>query len=482
MTRKNKVRRTELPVREGASYKCEVVGLTHDGAGVAQFEGYTLFVAGALPNELVRLRVTKAKKSYGFAVLEQVLRATAERVQPPCEIFERCGGCQLQHFDYEAQLRWKRQTVVDSLARIGKLSEVQAEAYAVHATIGMDEPWRYRNKVQVPIASRSGQGLQMTERSSAGNPGVVAGFYARGTHDVIDMETCHIQHEWADQVVAVVKRAAERLGIAAYDEQTHSGCLRQVMVRVGFSSGQLMVVLVTNGRELPQAEALVAEIREQLPQTVSILQNVNSERTNVILGKETHVLWGEEIIYDAIGDVRFAISARSFYQVNPVQTQVLYEKALDYAGLSGHETVIDAYCGIGTITLFLAKRAKRVYGVEVVEEAIVDARRNAALNGIENVEFEVGEAEQVMPAWRERGVQADVVVVDPPRKGCDEQFLLTMTAMEPARIVYVSCNPATLARDVRVLVERGYRLVEVQPVDMFPQTTHVECVALLERG
>ncbi len=468
MTRKNKVRRTELPVREGASYECEVVGLTHDGAGVAQFEGYTLFVAGALPNERVRLRVTKAKKSYGFAALQEVVRPSSERVLPPCSIFERCGGCQLQHLDYAAQLQWKRQTVVDSLARIGKLSEVQAEAYAIHGTIGMDEPWRYRNKVQVPVASRSAR--------------VIAGFYARGTHDVIDMETCHIQHEWADQVVAVVKQVAERLGIAAYDEQTHSGCLRQVMVRVGFSSGQLMVVLVTNGRELPKAEALVAEIREQLPQTVSILQNINNERSNVILGKVTNLLWGEEVIVDAIGDVQFAISARSFYQVNPVQTHVLYEKALAYAGLSGEETVIDAYCGIGTITLFLARLAKRVYGVEVVEEAIVDARRNAALNGIENVEFEVGEAEHVMPAWRERGVNADVVVVDPPRKGCDERLLLTMAAMKPQRIVYVSCNPATLARDVRVLVERGYRLVEVQPVDMFPQTTHVECVALLERG
>jgi 23S rRNA (uracil1939-C5)-methyltransferase len=242
-----------------------------------------------------------------------------------------------------------------------------------------------------------------------------------------------------------------------------------------------MVVLVTNGRALPRAEKLVEGIRSELPQTVSIVQNVNSERTNVILGKESRVLWGTDVIYDRIGEVEFAISARSFYQVNPVQTTLLYEKTLEYAGLSGRETVIDAYCGIGTITLFLAKQAKQVYGVEVVAEAIADARRNAELNGIENVEFEVGEAERVMPQWRERGEKADVIVVDPPRKGCDDILLQTMADIGPERIVYVSCNPATLARDVRVLAGRGYRLVEVQPVDMFPQTTHVECVALLER-
>jgi 23S rRNA (uracil1939-C5)-methyltransferase len=355
------------------------------------------------------------------------------------------------------------------LERIGKLSELQVEGYAVHATLGMDEPWRYRNKVQVPVAP----GKTMD--------GMIAGFYARGTHDVIDMGQCHIQHEWADDVVAVVKRLANELSITAYDEQTHSGCLRQVMVRVGFSSRQLMVVLVTNGPSLPNAEKLVEGIRSELPQTVSIVQNVNSERTNVILGKESRVLWGTDVIYDRIGEVEFAISARSFYQVNPVQTKLLYEKTLEYAGLSGRETVIDAYCGIGTITLFLAKQAKQVYGVEVVAEAIADARRNAELNGIENVEFEVGEAERVMPQWRERGVKADVIVVDPPRKGCDDILLQTMADIGPERIVYVSCNPATLARDVRVLAEKGYRLVEVQPVDMFPQTTHVECVILMVR-
>jgi 23S rRNA (uracil1939-C5)-methyltransferase len=332
----------------------------------------------------------------------------------------------------------------------------------------MTEPWRYRNKAQVPFAQVEGK--------------LVGGFYAQGSHRIIDMDTCLIQHEQNDDVIRRVKSISREIGISAYDEITHKGLLRHVVVKIGFRTGEMMLVLVTNGEQIPQVETLVSRLRDVLPHVKSICHNVNREKTNVIFGERTSVLWGAEVIHDYIGDIRFAISARSFYQVNPVQTEVLYQKALDYAGLTGSEIVIDAYCGIGTISLFLAKNARHVYGVEIVDEAIADARRNAELNGLHNVSFAVGKAEEVIPAWRAEGIVPDVIVVDPPRKGCEPELLETMLEMRPARIVYVSCNPATLARDLSRLVEGGYVVTEAQPVDMFPHTVHVEAVVLLVRS
>jgi 23S rRNA (uracil1939-C5)-methyltransferase len=337
----------------------------------------------------------------------------------------------------------------------------------VRPVIGMADPWRYRNKVQVPIGEREG--------------GLVGGFYARASHRIVDTDQCLIRHEAGDAVVRRVKAAARELGISAYDPATHRGLLRHVIVKVGYRTGELMVVLVTNGTSIPNADRFVAAIREAVPGVASVCQNIHTARTNVVLGERTVTLWGRDVIYDYIGDIRFAISARSFYQVNPIQTEILYRKAVEYAGLTGRETVIDAYCGIGTISLFLAKHAKRVYGVEAVADAIADARRNAALNGIDNVEFTVGLAEEVLPAWKAQGIRADVIVVDPPRKGCDSALLDTIIAMRPERVVYVSCNPSTLARDLLILEDGGFRTVEVQPVDMFPHTAHVECVVLLMR-
>jgi 23S rRNA (uracil1939-C5)-methyltransferase len=474
----------ELPVREGGEYVVDVAGLGHDGEGVGRYEGYTLFVPGALPGERVRVRVGKVKKQYGFASLLDVVEPSADRVAPPCAVYDACGGCQLQHLSYEAQLRAKRRIVVDALQRIGKLAVASADSapteaggspdaadrppVIVHPTIGMADPWRYRNKVQVPIGEQQG--------------GLIGGFYEQGSHRIVDMDACLIQQEESDEIVLRVKRIGSALGLTAYREDTHTGLLRHVVVRTARRTGEIMVVLVTNGDRLPNAERLVEAIREAVPGVVSVCQNINTARTNVVFGGETRVLWGQEVIYDYIGDVKFAISPRSFFQVNPVQTEVLYGKALEYAALSGEETVIDAYCGIGTISLFLAKRARRVYGVEIVPEAIADARRNAELNGMPNVEFAVGEAETVLPRWLEEGVAPDVVVVDPPRKGCDPALLDTLLAMKPPRVVYVSCNPATLARDLRVLEDGGYRTVEVQPVDMFPHTVHVECCVLIERS
>jgi len=468
------------PVAINQIYEIEIEGLTHEGEGVGRADGYTLFVSGALPGERVRARVTSVKKSYGHAELVEIVRRSEERVTPPCLIYEECGGCQLQHLDYEAQLRWKRKLVIDNLQRIGKLevasepeSDDSQSGVIVHPTIGMAQPWRYRNKAVVPIGEREG--------------GLVGGFYAQGSHRIVDMDACLIQDAHNDELIRIVKRIAGELGIPAYRSETHEGLLRHVIVRVGVRSREMMLVLVTNGERLPRTAELVERIREAARvsqpeyELKSICLNVNTKRTSLIFGDETRVLWGSETIEDRIGDIRFAISARSFYQVNPVQTEVLYRKALDYAGLTGSETVIDAYCGIGTISLFLAQQAKRVYGVEIVPEAVEDAKRNAELNGITNAEFAVGLAEELLPRWRAAGIMADVIVVDPPRKGCDRALLDTIIAMRPERVVYVSCNPSTLARDLRVLEDGGFRTVEVQPVDMFPHSGHVECVILMVR-
>ncbi|MFD2334526.1 23S rRNA (uracil(1939)-C(5))-methyltransferase RlmD [Cohnella sp. GCM10020058] len=476
-----------VPVAVGDSVVIDIVGMTHEGQGVGRVEGYTLFVSGAVPGDRVQAEVQSIGKSFGRARMAALVAASPDRIAAPCEIYEACGGCQLQHWGYAAQLRWKREHVAGVLARIGKLPVAPLEEAAgeaggpdiapdagrapvvVHPVIGMDEPWRYRNKAQVPVAA------------GIGGHGLIGGFFEQGSHQVVDMEACLIQQEQNEETVRAVKRIARSLGYSAYDRATGRGLLRHVVVRHAEATGQRMVVLITNGRDLPHADELCGLIREDIPGVASICQNINTSSTSQVFGEETRVLWGEDVIYDEIGGITFAISARSFFQVNPIQTERLYRTAVDYAGLTGEETVIDAYCGIGTITLFLARHAHRVYGVEIIPEAIEDARRNALLNHINNAEFAVGPAEVIMPQWQSEGVAPDVIVVDPPRKGCDPALLATMLELRPARIVYVSCDPATLARDLRVLEDGGYRTVEVQPVDMFPHTTHVECVSRLVR-
>lgn len=453
----------EAPVAKNEYYDVVFEDLTHDGAGVAKIDGFPIFVPNGLPGEKAKVKVVKVKKGYGFGRLIELYEKSEDRIDAACPIYKQCGGCQLQHIRYEGQLKAKYKHVKEVLARIGKI-----EHATVHPVLGMNDPWRYRNKAQVPVGEREG--------------GLVAGFYKERSHDIIDMDACLIQQEMNDIVVQTVKQICEQYNIPAYNEQTHKGVLRHIMARYGATTKEVMVVLITRTEELPHKKKIVEAIVQRVPNVKSIVQNINPKRTNVIMGEHTRVLWGSEYMYDYIGDIRFAISARSFYQVNPEQTKVLYEKALEYAELTGKETVIDAYCGIGTISLFLAKNARKVYGVEIVPEAIADAKRNAELNGMTNVEFAVGEAEVIIPKWYEQGVRADCIVVDPPRKGCDESLLQTMITMKPERIVYVSCNPATLARDLRILEDGGYKTIEVQPVDMFPHTMHVECVAKLERG
>lgn len=451
------------PVKKNETITLRFEDLTHEGNGVGKIDGYPLFVPYGLPGEEATVKVIKVNKNFGFGKLIEVKNPSPERVEPPCDVFYKCGGCQIQHMSYNLQLSMKQQQVKNVLRKIAHLEHVP-----VHPTIGMEDPWRYRNKVAIPVGEKNGE--------------LITGFYQMRSHQIIeDMDTCIVQEDLNDRMVEAVRRIANRVGIEAYDEKSHKGVLRHIMVRTGRETKETMIVLITRTNELPHTKEFIRELTETYPNVKSIIHNINPARTNVILGKKTKVLWGQEYIYDSIGPIRFAISAKSFYQVNPTQTKHLYEKALEYAAISENDTVIDAYCGIGTISLFLAQKAKKVYGVEIVPEAIADAKVNAKLNGMTNVEFEVGTAEEVMPKWKEDGLRPDVIVVDPPRKGCDEGLLNAMIEMGPKRIVYVSCNPSTLARDLRILEDGGYETKEVQPVDMFPQSMHIESVAWLEK-
>jgi 23S rRNA (uracil1939-C5)-methyltransferase len=448
------------PVEKNETIDVVFEDLTHEFSGVAKVEGYPIFVPKALPGEKATIKITKVNKNFAFGRLVEIHEVSPIRQEVVSEDFAQFGGCQLQHMTYEGQLKAKHEQVKNAIARIGNIKDT-----VIHPVIGMDNPWHYRNKMQVPVGEKNGQ--------------FIAGFYRERSHEIVDMDTCLIQSKDIDEIFQAIKELCIRFHIQPYNEEKHNGVLRHIMLRSGKNTGEVMICFITKTKKLPNDVLLVQEITKRFPNVKSITHNVNNKRTNVIFGEDTRLIYGSEYIHDTIGDIKFAISTRSFYQVNPTQTKVLYDKALEFAQLTGEETVMDAYCGIGTITLFLAQKAKKVYGVEIVPEAIDDAIRNVALNGITNVEFAVGEAEKVIPAWYEEDIKADTLVVDPPRKGCDEALLKTIIDMKPKRVVYVSCNPATLARDLRILEDGGYKTEQVQPVDMFPHTTHVECVVEL---
>ena len=436
-----------------------------DRAGTAG--GFTLFIKDAVIGDTVQAKVMKAKKHYAYAKMEKVIEPSPFRVTPLCPFSRQCGGCQIQALSYEKQLEFKEKKIRNNLIRIGGLTPEQVEKI-MEPIIGMDDPWHYRNKAQFPFGM-----------DKDGN--VVTGFYAGRTHTIIPNTDCALGVPENRRILEIILAHMKRFQISAYDEQTGEGLLRHVLIRKGFQSGQLMVCLVVNGSSFPEEEAL-ADALWQLPGMTSLSVNTNRERTNVILGKKLRVVRGTGFIEDSIGGVTFRISPLSFYQVNPVQTERLYSQALAYAGLTGKETVWDLYCGIGTISLFLAKQAGKVYGVEIVPDAIRDAQENAERNGITNAEFFVGKAEEVLPEkYEKEGIHADVIVVDPPRKGCDERCLETMVKMQPERIVYVSCDSATLARDVKYLRENGYEIVRGRGCDMFPGTVHTETVCLLSK-
>ena len=490
----------------------EIEDIGADGEGIGKIDGFPLFVKDAVPGDLVEVKIVKAKKNYAFARLEKILEPSPDRTNPPCPFHRQCGGCQIQALSYEKQLAFKQQKVKNNLMRIGGFEEGLLDRI-MEPIIGMEEPWRYRNKAQYPVGySKEGE--------------LITGFYAGRTHSIIANTDCLLGVTENKEILETILSYMRENGVTAYDEKTGKGLIRHVLIRKGFTSGQIMVCLVVNARPeqkkgiglceksglpsrkkkngLPVQEKMnrlpawekLSEVLEKTPGMTSVSLNYNWENTNVIMGDVTELIWGEDTIKDTIHllevkgngfyptdtEVTYAISARSFYQVNPVQTEKLYSTALAYAGLTGQETVWDLYCGIGTISLFLAKRAKKVYGVEIIEQAILDARENARANGIENAEFFVGKAEEVLPAeYEKNGVYADVIVVDPPRKGCDEMCLNTILKMAPKRVVYVSCDSATLARDLRILCDGGYELKRVRACDQFCHSSHVETVVLMSK-
>jgi 23S rRNA (uracil1939-C5)-methyltransferase len=445
-----------------------ITGLSSAGEGIGRFADFTVFVPHTAPEDEVEVRIVEVKSNYARAEVVTVKTASRDRVEARCGLFYACGGCDLQHIAYRRQLALKTQVVRDAVERIAKL-----ESAVVLDLIGAPTPWHYRNKVQVPVGRRAGE--------------IVIGCYTKSSHSIVDTDNCLIQHPTNNRIIQELRKLIVRYNLEPYDERVGQGFLRHILARVSHRTGQAMVVLVTNGLDFPEGARVAQELMGRVPQVAGIIQNVNIQRTNVILGQATRVLAGSETLDDAISigpgyePLRFKLSAKSFYQTNPEQTEALYQQVLKYADLSGQETVVDVYSGVGTITLFLAQKARKAYGIETVGDAVNDARFNARLNRIDNTEFLSGEAEEILPQLSAAGVKPDVIVVDPPRKGCDGKVLDTIAKMDPSRLIYVSCNPATMARDLGVLAAKGFGEVEIQPVDMFPQTAHVECVARLRR-
>ena len=481
-------------LKKNDHFHVKITDMGMNGEGIGKWQDVTFFIKDAVVGDEIEAAVTKMKKHYGYGRVVRIEKPSPFRVEPRCPVAKACGGCQMQAVAYGKQLELKQRRVTENLRRIGGFSPELLE-WITEPIVGMEEPFRYRNKAQFPVGcDRDGN--------------TVMGFYAARSHRIVPVEDCVVGIEENGEILALIRKYMVQCNVEPYDEETGRGLIRHILIRKGFSSGQIMVCLVVNGTFLPDVDVL-CDLLRQVPGMTGISLNVNTRRTNVILGSETKVLWGQARIRDSIRRVRevcgeadgavsgapaetrfvpvgqevtFEISPRSFYQVNPRQTEKLYSIALDYAGLDGGEVVWDLYCGIGTISLFLAQKAKQVYGVEIVPPAIEDAKRNAKLNGITNAEFFVGKAEEVLPEkYEQEGIQADVIVVDPPRKGCDEAVLQTMLKMQPEKIVYVSCDSATLARDLKILCEKEYRLEKVAVCDMFPQGVHVESIVLLSK-
>ena len=452
----------KVPVEKGKTYTIDILRLGSNGEGVGRVENFTVFVDGALPGETVTARITFVKKQYATGRLEKVQKPSEHRVKPPCSVYAECGGCQLQHLSYEGQLAEKRQQVQDAVERIGKLKDIP-----ILPTLGADDPWAYRNKMQLPVGG---------DKKS-----LHIGCFAEKSHRIIDIDACPIQKGGNNEIIPVVRQWMKEYKIPAYDEDRGTGIVRHIMGRTGVHSGEIMVCIVTAVPMVPHMKELVQMLRKDVSGLTSVIQNINSRHTNVILGNKTKVIYGSPTISDSIGDLSFRISAQSFFQVNSEQAQKLYDTALSYADLKGNEMVVDVYCGTGTITLFLAKRAKFAYGIEIVEPAIRDAVKNAKDNGVKNAHFMCGDAAYKLPELLRSGVKPDVIVIDPPRAGCEEKVLNAIASVKPKRVVYVSCKPATLARDLAYMKTRGYETQKVQPVDMFPQTHHTEVITLLSK-
>lgn len=448
------------PVSVGDKLDLNIIDLTNQGLGVGKVEGFTIFVEGGLPGDELIAEIKKTKKNFAEAKAVEIKNPSSKRQISECKYYKNCGGCQLHELDYRAQLDIKTNMVKDAIERIGKLEDVK-----INPTIGMETPFRYRNKGMFKVGEKEGN--------------ISIGYFKNKSHEVVDIEECIIQDEVVDKVLKIVKEYMEKYNVQAYNKKTNKGTIRDIVTRKA-KDGSTMVIIVTTSEKLPYKDELIKSLKT-VKEVVSIYQNINKKKTPVVLGNKNIKLYGEEKIVDYIDKFKFYISPNSFFQVNPIQTEVLYKKALEYLDLSGEETVFDLYCGIGTISLFISEKAKSVYGVEIVSDAIKDAKENAKLNNAKNIEFIEGKSEEIAPKLLKEGIKADKIVVDPPRKGCDEKLLETIVKIRPETVVYVSCNPSTLARDLKYLDENGYKVMEVQPVDMFPWTVHVECVVLMSR-
>ena len=452
----------DLPVKENQTYEMVINDLSHQGLGVARIEHYPIFIENALPGETVEVMITHTGRKMGHGYAVNILEKSPHRVEIIDAIHTQSGTMPLQHLTYDQQLKFKQNQVEKLLKKVGGLEDV-----TVLETIGMSDPFGYRNKAQIPVREINGQ--------------LTTGFYKKKSHDLIPIEDFVIQDPEIDKAIIKVRDILRQHDVSAYDEKNHTGDIRHIIVRRGHFTEELMIILVTRTFVLPNAKEIVKAIQEMMPNVVSIVQNINSDKTNVILGKQAMVLFGKDYYTDELMGHTFKVSHQSFYQVNSVQTEKLYSVAVEYANLTGSETVLDAYCGIGTMTLGLAEKAKQVYGVEIVPQAIDNAKTNAADNQMTNVEFEVADAGEWLVKKAKAGFKVDVVVVDPPRKGLAPEFIDSVLEIQPERVVYVSCNPSTLARDLKLFDEGGYKVEEVQPVDMFPQTHHIESVTKLVR-
>ncbi|MFC7441189.1 23S rRNA (uracil(1939)-C(5))-methyltransferase RlmD [Laceyella putida] len=453
----------QIRLKRGEVIEVPIRRIGINGEGMGHYQKQVVFVEGAVPGETVVARVTQVETKFAKAKLLKVKKKSAYRVEPPCPVYRECGGCQLQHIDRRMQKRLKRELVAESFARYAGLRDLP-----IRETITMDEPWSYRNKAQLPLRQIGTQ--------------VAMGMFSAASHRLVDVSECMVQHPLLNQTLSEARRIVEELGIDIYDERKHRGTLRHLVGRIAFAMEEVQLVLVTRTKTFPEEEAFVREVTKRLPQVKSVVLNYNPAKTSLVFGTESRLLWGQEKLTERLGELTYLLSARAFFQLNPIQTIKLYETVKEAAHLTGRETVIDAYCGVGTIGLWLAQGAKRVIGMDTVPEAIADAKENAELNGITHAEYHVGEAETLLPKWIKEGLRPDVIVVDPPRTGLGQPLLDTLLRVKVPRIVYVSCNPATLAKDCALLLKSGYRIANVVPLDMFPQTAHVETVCELVEG
>ncbi len=447
-------------IKKNEIYKLEITDVSSDGNGVASIDGMVVFVPHTVTGDIVSVRIVKVNKSYAYAVMTELISASEHRCTAPCPEFGKCGGCSMQHIRYDYQLEIKKRIIENAVKRIGKIG------HGVDEMLGAEEMHRYRNKMIFPVGS---------DRQGS----VQCGFYRERSHDIIPLEDCLLGGEFNAEVIAAVKGHMEKFGIMPYDEKNHSGIVRRIFTRCGAVSGEIMVVISVNSDKLSHSEELAGELKRRLPALKSVVLNINKARNNLVLGEKNITLFGEDKIKDKLLGVEYEISPHSFFQINHAQTERLYGKALEYAEIGKEDTVMDIYCGIGTISLSAAKAAGKVIGVEIVPQAIADAKRNAVANRIENAEFYCADAAELVPELIGRGERPSVVILDPPRKGSDEKTLAAIASAAPKRIVYVSCNPATLARDLRFLEDNGYSVKKIAGVDMFPNTSHIECAVQL---